>query len=98
MLLLGAQLYALAAKEVIEAVNFFQLQLPVGASFYKGDKFASAKNWILQVYVARLEKWKRAYNWRQLTPRLYIMPNMPVRMARAMSMDPSGGWGSLLYT
>lgn len=97
ILLLGAQCYLMTNKSLLAVANEFSVNFPTGISYNTKDSYVLVARWIAENFFERAKDWKRMYNWLGLRPIVWSMAPFPVRYARALSMDASGGWNIFGY-
>lgn len=85
LMMLGGQMYALLAKGILEASNFFDITLPVRVTLYKGDKYRDFASFIAQNYYQTLIMWKKGWVIATMRPKIVTMLRVPMRVLRPLS-------------
>lgn len=86
LVLLGAQIYALVMKDIMEVHNYFDYSAPVKVNLYRGREYRSIYNWIEKMFVEQARKFKISYSLNTMRPRAIVFPRIAFRVMRPMSM------------
>lgn len=86
LLLAGAQIHALFAAGSLDAQNYFDIQVPIKVSLYRGDKFVQLMTFLRDAYQKGIIEWKQQY-WfnNDAEEMVLVMSRVPIRITRPIS-------------
>jgi hypothetical protein len=87
LVLLGAELFALASISCLEIASFFDINVPMRVNLYKGDKYKDLASFIGLQYSQNMLEWKKQYIYGMLEPIVITMDRLPLRVIRPVSLN-----------
>jgi hypothetical protein len=85
LLFTGAQIYALFAAASLDAQNYFDIQVPIKVSLYRGDKFVQLMTFLRDSYQKSITGWKEQAWFAETEEMVLVMGRVPIRIARPIS-------------
>lgn len=86
LVLLGAQIYALLTKDIMEVHNYFDYSTPVRVSVYRGREYRSIYQWIERMFSKPAMDFKKSWVLNTIRPRAIVFPRIAFRVLRPLSM------------
>lgn len=73
LVLLGAEMFALTSIGCLEIASFFDINVPMRANLYKGDKYKDLAAFVQGMFISQIKEWKHQYTWINLEPIVITM-------------------------
>lgn len=86
LVLLGAQIFALLSKDIMEVHNYFDYSTPVKVSVYRGREYRSIYQWIEKMFTEPAKRFKVSYVLNTMRPKAIVFPRIAFRVMRPLSM------------
>jgi len=86
LVLLGAQIYALLSKDIMEVHNYFDYRTPVSVSLFRGREYRAIYQWIERSFTDPAKFFKKSWVLNTIRPRAIVFPRIAFRVLRPLSM------------